>query len=218
MSPPQADIGMLASQGNIGNLCVCRMSDFIGKGCWWCLDPSQLFVSCFTSLAASMRRSAAISRVLSARYIKELTMIVLLYWFFAFFDLQRFVFVQGRWGDASTTSSSVKRKRGGDPLLFSHCFVCRSCSDQGVCVCHLNFDAMILQVLHVHEPLIWFQRHIVCEVLTLLPWNMVQTSSQHSLMIFDLLFFLCMFVCGCRGLMVNLLRLGRAYPMRRHKW
>ena len=33
MSPPQADIGMLASQGNIGNLCVCRMSDFIGKGC-----------------------------------------------------------------------------------------------------------------------------------------------------------------------------------------
>ena len=82
-----------------------------------------------------MRRSAAISRVLSARYIKELTMIVLLYWFFAFLDLQRFVFVQGRWGDASTTSSSVKRKRGGDPLLFSHCFVCGSCSDQGVCVC-----------------------------------------------------------------------------------
>ena len=33
MSPPQADIGMLASQGNVGNLCVCRMSDFIGKGC-----------------------------------------------------------------------------------------------------------------------------------------------------------------------------------------
>ena len=33
MSTPQADIGMLASQGNIGNLYVCRMSDCMVQGC-----------------------------------------------------------------------------------------------------------------------------------------------------------------------------------------
>ena len=145
MSPPQADIGMLASQGNIGNYVFVGCRILSGRGVWWCLDPSQLFVSCFTSLAASMRRSAATSRVLSTKHQRVEydcpTLLIVL----ASFDLQRLVAFQGRWGDAS--SSSAKRKRGGDPLL----------------PCTVLFVAVALIRVCVHpNSMLWFFKFCIC--------------------------------------------------------